>query len=92
VDRTRLETELERHFGGDERTRQLISRQARDLAESGMLETDGGYELTVETVIDHLADAPAGHTLVDRWNWWIGSLDVAFGGYDQFRVRTDLLR
>jgi hypothetical protein len=38
-------------------------------------------------VIKHLGDAPDDSSLVDRWNWWLGALDVAYGGYDEFTVR-----
>jgi len=88
--RGRLERELETQFGGDEQTRRAISRQARDLADSGRIGADFGYELTVETVIDHLADAPAEQTLVERWNWWVGSLDLSKGSYRRFQVRPDV--
>jgi len=39
-------------------------------------------------VIDHLGDAPDGSSLVERWNWWLGALDAAYGDYyDYFTVR-----
>jgi hypothetical protein len=25
--------------------------------------------------------------MAGRWNWWLGSLEVAYGGYEQFQVR-----
>jgi hypothetical protein len=91
MDREELERELETAFGGDERTRQAISRQARDLADSGRVETDFGYELTVDAIVDHLADAPEDHSLVERWNWWVGSLDLSMGSYQRFHVRPDMV-
>jgi hypothetical protein len=91
VDRERLEDELATHFGGDEATRRAISRQARDLADSGLVEEDYGFEVTVQEVIDNLEDAPDGHSLVERWNWWVGSLNLAMGGYRRFRVRPDVV-
>ena len=91
MDRDELERELDAAFGGDEQTRLAISRQARDLADSGRVETDFGYELTVDAVVDHLADAPDDHSLVERWNWWVGSLDLSEGGYQRFHVRPDVV-
>ena len=91
MDRDELERELAGRFGGDEQTRRAISRQARDLADSGRIEADFEYELTVDAVLDHLADAPDGHSLVERWNWWVGSLDLSEGGYQRFHVRPDVV-
>lgn len=90
VDRTRLVDELAAEFGGTERAHRAVSRQARDLADSGRLEADMDVTLTVEEVISHLDDAPDDHSLVERWNWWIGSLELSFGSYQRFRVRPDL--
>lgn len=90
MNRERLEDELAREFGGSERARRVVSRQARDLADSGMIDDHFGAELTVEDVVDNMADAPDGHTVVERWNWWIGSLELSHGGYNRFRVRTDV--
>ena len=86
MDTERLKTALERFEGGEER-RHVVARQARDLADSGRIAEDFGYDLTVDDVLDNLDDAPEGHTLVERWNWWIGSLEVSHGGYHEFRVR-----
>jgi hypothetical protein len=86
VDHARLNSALER-FEGSEETRHVVARQARDLADSGRIAEDFGYELTVADVLDNLDDAPDGHTLAERWNWWIGSLEVSHGGYHEFRVR-----
>lgn len=91
VDRERLERELEEVFGGDEETLRAISRQARDLADSGRIDDDFGHELTVGTVVENLQDAPADHDLVERWNWWVGSLDLSKGGYQRFHVRPDVV-
>ncbi|WP_436928309.1 hypothetical protein [Halosimplex halobium] len=87
MNRERLESELER-FEGDADARRVVARQARDLADSGLVAEDLGYELTVDTIVDELADAPADHSLVERWNWWIGSLELSHGGYEQFQVRV----
>ena len=86
MDHERLKTALER-FEGSEETRHVVARQARDLADSGGIAEDFGYELGVEDVLSDLEDAPEGHTLAERWNWWIGSLETSHGGYHEFRVR-----
>jgi len=87
VNRERLERELER-FEGDVDARRVVARQARDLSDAGFLADDLGLELDIETVVDNLDDAPADHSLVERWNWWMGSLELSHGGYEQFEVRT----
>jgi hypothetical protein len=87
VDQSRLKSALERYDGSEE-TRHVVARQARDLADSGQNAEDFDYELTVADVLDNLDDAPDGHTLAERWNWWIGSLEVSHGGYHEFRVRV----
>ncbi|QLH76029.1 hypothetical protein HZS55_01335 [Halosimplex rubrum] len=87
MNRERLESELGR-FEGDADARRVVARQARDLADSGRVAEDLEFELTVETVLENLADAPADHSLVERWNWWIGSLELSHGGYERFQVRV----
>ena len=87
MDRQRLEGALEREFGGTTAELLAVSRAAQDLADSGRRSHDRGHALTVPGVIDHLEDAPEGSSIVDRWNWWLGALDVAYGGYDYFTVR-----
>ncbi|WP_418286121.1 hypothetical protein [Halorubrum sp. DTA46] len=87
MDRERLESALEREFGGTAAERRAVARAASDLADSGCPSRDRGHALTVPGVITHLGDAPAGSSLVERWNWWLGALDVAYGGYDYFTVR-----
>ena len=87
MDRIALETELQTRFDADEQAACVVARQARDLADSGRFVSDLGLELTVETVVSNLEDAPADATLVERWNWWLGSLELSHGGYEQFRVR-----
>ena len=73
-------------FGGDEAERRAVARHARDLADSGRYAADAGVELTPEHVVVQLTDAPEGSP-ADRWNWWLGALEVAHGGYAEFRVR-----
>lgn len=76
---------LER-FGGTDAERRVVARQARDLADAGLVERDRGHELTVEVVASNLAEAPSGGP-AERWNWWVGALEVAYGGYAGFQVR-----
>lgn len=87
MNRERLEQELER-FESDADARRVVARQARDLSDAGFLADDLDLELDVETVLDNLDDAPDDHSLVERWNWWMGSLELSHGGYEQFEVRT----
>ncbi|MDJ1432399.1 hypothetical protein [Halostagnicola sp. A-GB9-2] len=81
-----LEDRLLEHFDGTTAESRVVARQAVDLADSGRYEADTDLELTTDLVIDELSDAPDG-TPAERWNWWIGSLEVAFGGYEQFLIR-----
>ena len=89
-DREDLVRALEAEFGGSDGALRAVSRQARDLADSGRVADDLGAELTVEEICSQLADAPDDHTLVERWNWWVGALDLSHGGYRRFRVREDI--
>jgi hypothetical protein len=86
VDTEELKGALAR-FDGSPEDRHVVARQARDLADSGLIAAHFGDPLTVETVISNLTDAPDEYSLVERWNWWIGSLEVSHGGYNRFRVR-----
>lgn len=88
VDAHRLDDALEREFGSTDAERRVVVRQARDLADSGMVDEDRGHELTVDDVLGNLDDAPADLALAQKWNWWMGALETAFGGYLQFTVRT----
>jgi len=90
VDQEQLASELHRAFGGDEQSLNVVARQARDLADSGRLQDDLGVEATATTVVSNLEDAPAEYSVVERWNWWIGSLDLSHGGYRRFSVREDI--
>lgn len=91
VDQQRLQQELEAAFDGDKEELRVVARQARDLADSGLYENDIGAELTVDTVVENLEDAPEDGRVIERWNWWLGSLDLSHGGYERFRVRSDLV-
>jgi len=73
-------------FGGDEAERRAVARHARDLADSGRYEADADVPLTPEHVVVQLADAPEGSP-AERWNWWVGALEFAYGGYAEFQVR-----
>ena len=72
-------------FGGTEPERRTVARQAVDLADAGRYRRDSGRRLTVDLLVDELADAPDGSP-ADRWNWWIGVLSLAYGGYEPFAV------
>ncbi|MFB6301911.1 MAG: hypothetical protein ABEH78_03500 [Haloferacaceae archaeon] len=85
LDRAALADALER-FGGTPAERRVVARQARDLDDSGRVERDRGHSLTVEDVVANLADAPDGGP-AERWNWWLGALEMAHGGYADFQVR-----
>jgi hypothetical protein len=86
LDPDELSAELERLFGGREAERRVVARQARDLADSGKPEADRGAPLTVEDVLRQMNDAPDGSSVADRWNWWLGAMEVAYGGYREFQV------
>ncbi|GAB3694395.1 hypothetical protein [Halorubrum pallidum] len=88
MDRRRLVRELADTFGGTPEARRTVARAAIDLADSEQPSRDRGHALTASEVIANLEDAPDGMSLVDRWNWWIGALDVAYGGYSYFAVRV----
>jgi len=90
VDREQLVDRLAAEFEGSDAARRAVSRQARDLADSGRIEAELDYELTVDAVVANLQDAPDDHSLTERWNWWIGSLDLSHGGYQRFAVRADI--
>ncbi|MCT9095198.1 hypothetical protein [Haloarchaeobius sp. HME9146] len=80
----RLELRLEREFGGQAH---VVVREAVDLHDSGQYRRDAGHELTSDVIVDNLRDAPEGD-VVERWNWWLGSLALAYGDeYQYFTVR-----
>lgn len=87
MDAPAIEDALDRAFGGTEAERRVVARQARDLADSGKPTEDRGHPLSVDELIDELEDAPEDSSLSERWNWWMGALDVAYGGYGEFAVR-----
>lgn len=73
-------------FGGTDAECRTVARQAADLAASGKHARDRSHPLTEEVVVTELADAREGSP-AERWNWWMGALEVAYGGYEPFQVR-----
>jgi hypothetical protein len=67
--------------------RRVVARMAGDLGDSGRYREVKEQELTPQAVVSNMEDAPDDHGLVERWNWWIGALDLAHGEYVEFRVR-----
>lgn len=88
MDATRLNDTLKATFDSSAADRRVVVRQASDLAAIGKAEADRGVGLAVDDIVTHLQDAPADADLVDRWNWWLGALDLAYGGYQQFTVQA----
>lgn len=76
---------LRQAFGGTPAERRAVARAADDLADSGQYEADEGRALDPGEILEHLADAPEDGP-ASRWNWWMGALDTAYGGYWRFRV------
>ena len=89
MDRQELDAALRAVFDADGAAA-VVARQAGDMADAGQFEGDFDADLTVDTVVENLRDAPAGYTLVERWNWWLGALDISHGGYARFSVRPDV--
>lgn len=87
MNRRQLATNLADTFDGSRKQCRTVARAAGDLADAGMYRSDVGVALTPSLLVDELTDAPEEYNVVQRWNWWIGSLELAYGGYDQFRVR-----
>jgi hypothetical protein len=88
LDPDELDAALADAFGGSDAERRVVVRQARDLADSGKAARDRGTPLTVSEIVANLADAPTDDSLASRWNWWLGALEVAYGGYAEFQVRA----
>ena len=89
MDRQELERVLSETFD-DAGAAAVVARQAGDMADGGQFDADFGGELTVETVVENLQDAPEEYSLAERWNWWLGALDLSHGGYTRFSVRPDV--
>lgn len=86
MDLEELERVLAERFPAGEGERRAVVRQAGDLADAGNYERDVAAPLTADAIVRNLADAPD-RALAARWNWWIGALEVAYGGYAEFQVR-----
>ncbi|PSQ45674.1 hypothetical protein BRD17_00995 [Halobacteriales archaeon SW_7_68_16] len=74
-------------FEGTAGDRRAVARAARDLHDSEPFPADADRSLTPETVVANLDDAPHGD-VIERWNWWLGALDLAYGGYAEFQLGT----
>ncbi|WP_121823663.1 hypothetical protein [Halostella salina] len=85
MDREVLMLQLRQAFGGTPAERRAVARAATDLVDSGQFADDRGDELTPELVVENLADCREGSP-AERWNWWMGALEAAFGGYERFVV------
>ncbi|MFB6113206.1 MAG: hypothetical protein ABEJ58_03765 [Halodesulfurarchaeum sp.] len=85
MNRELLEHRLRQAFDGEEGEYRVVVRMAGDLSDSGRYRRDTDHPLSPQRVVSHLQDAPGG-TVADRWNWWMGALDSAFGGYSSFHV------
>jgi hypothetical protein len=75
-------------FDGEDAEYRVVARQARDLADAGIVAEDRGEPLTIAEIVRNLGDAPEDASVADRWNWWLGALDAAYGGYREFEVRA----
>lgn len=87
MNREVLEQRLRQAFDGQPAEFRAVVRMAGDLSDSGQFRADEGTPLSPGTITAHLQDAPEG-TVADRWNWWMGALEHAYGGYVQFQVRA----
>ena len=88
MDASRLNDALHDAFDSSAADRRVVVRQATDLDAAGNAEADRGVALSVDDIVTQLQDAPEDSDLADRWNWWMGSLDIAYGGYWQFTVQA----
>ncbi len=86
MNESELDRALRETFEGSDAERRVVVRQALDLADSGKAVQDRGTELTVKEIVSNLDDAPD-ESVANRWNWWMGALEVAYGGYEGFQVR-----
>jgi elongation factor P--beta-lysine ligase len=43
--------------------------------------------LTADRIVEELEQAPEDEGVAERWNWWIGSLELADGDYERFAIR-----
>lgn len=88
MDPEELSRRLADTYRGEPAERRVVVRQAMDLVDAGRwVETHDGEALTVDRLLAELEQAPDGDGLADRWNWWIGALEIAHGGFERFAVR-----
>ena len=87
MNRELLEGRIAQAFETTEAERRVVGRQAVDLHDSGRYAEVRGVELGVDDVLANLREAPDDLGLVERWNWWVGALELAHGGFEEFRVR-----
>jgi len=87
MNRELLEGRLDRAFESTEAERRVVARGAVDLHDSGRYAEVRGVELAVDDVLANLREGPDDLGLVERWNWWIGAMELAHGGFEAFRVR-----
>lgn len=85
--RQELAAALAETFDGSTAQCRTVARAADDLAATDRYCADVGCPLTIDRVLTELQDAPDSFDVVDRWNWWMGALELAYGGYNQFRVQ-----
>lgn len=82
-----LDAALAAAFDAGEGERRAVARLACDLADTGRYRAVTDRELTPEAVVANLQDAPD-EELASKWNWWLGALEIAFGGgFAEFQVR-----
>jgi len=86
VTRSRIDERLSEAYDAGPDERRAVVRAVVDLRDSGRYRETTGRELTPELVVSELEDAPDEYGLAERWNWWIGALDLAYGDFDRFAV------
>jgi hypothetical protein len=88
MNRDALDQSLAQSFGGEPAERRVVVRQALDLIDaSRWAETHTGAPLTADRIVEELEQSPDDEGYVERWNWWIGSLELADGDYERFAIR-----
>ena len=78
---------LDEAFEATDAEVRAVARLARDLDDSGRYRADTSRELTPHEVVEHLDDSPDDR-LHSKWNWWVGSLELAYGDYAEFRIQA----
>lgn len=86
MNRDVLAARLRQSFDATDREIRVVVRQAGDLHDSGRYADVRGAELGIEDVVVELREAPDDLGLVERWNWWVGALDLAHGDFEPFRI------